>query len=116
MARLTSEIMALQPVLPRARLEVDGGFDRPPMERDARMVETFNRAREIAANHGLTLREAGSGGASDGNYTAALGTPTLDGLGPTGDGAHSEREFVVVRSMSASATLIAALVHGWPPE
>ena len=116
MERLTAAIMSLRPVLPRARVEVEGGFDRPPMERDARMIATFTRAREIAASHGLTLREAGSGGASDGNYTAALGTPTLDGLGPTGDGAHSEREFVVVQSMPLSATLIAALLLDWPAE
>jgi glutamate carboxypeptidase len=116
MARLTAAIMALKPVLPRARLEIEGGFDRPPMERNEQMVATFIRAREIAAEHGLTLREAGSGGASDGNYTSALGTPTLDGLGPTGDGAHSEHEFVVVKSMPYSATLIAALALGWPVE
>jgi glutamate carboxypeptidase len=116
MERLTAAIKGLQPALPGARLEVEGGFDRPPMERNERMVATFARARDIAAAHGLTLREAGSGGASDGNYTAALGTPTLDGLGPTGDGAHSEREFVVVNSLAVSATLVAALVLDWPGE
>jgi glutamate carboxypeptidase len=84
------------------------------MERNAQMIRTFEQAKAIAAEHGLTLREAGSGGASDGNYTAALGTPTLDGLGPTGDGAHSEHEFAIVRSMATSATLIAALLSGWP--
>jgi len=113
MDRLTAEIMALGPVLPGASVEIEGGFDRPPMERNDTMIATFNRARDIAAKHGLTIREAGSGGASDGNYTAALGTPTLDGLGPVGDGAHSEREYIVVSSLATSATLIAALLLEW---
>ncbi len=114
MERLTRLIRSLEPVLPGARVEVEGGFDRPPMERNRLMVETFERARAIAADYGLTLREAGSGGGSDGNYTAALGTPTLDGLGPTGDGAHSEREHIVIASLATSATLLAALLLDWP--
>ncbi len=116
MERLTAAITALQPTLPGARVEVEGGFDRPPMERNELMVATFNHAREIAAAYGMTVREAGSGGASDGNYTAALGTPTLDGLGPTGDGAHSEREHIIVSSLAASATLIASLLLDWPND
>jgi glutamate carboxypeptidase len=112
--RMTAQIQALKPVLPGARVEVTGGFDRPPMERNERMIQTFMQAREIAARHGLTLKEAGSGGASDGNYTAALGTPTLDGLGPIGDGAHSEHEHILIDSLSTSATLIAALLLDWP--
>lgn len=112
--RMTGQIQALRPVLPGARVEITGGFDRPPMERDDRMIQTFMQAKEIAARHGLDLNEAGSGGASDGNYTAALGTPTLDGLGPIGDGAHSEREHILVDSLPTSATLIAALLLDWP--
>jgi len=114
MDRLTAEIMALGPVLPGAKVEIEGGFDRPPMERNEAMIATFTRAKEIAAKHGLTLREAGSGGASDGNYTAALGAPTLDGLGPVGDGAHSEHEHIVVSSLAISATLVASLLMDWP--
>ena len=72
MDRLTAQILAIEPVLPGARLEVEGGFDRPPMERNDLMIATFNRAKDIAGKHKLTIREAGSGGASDGNYTAAL--------------------------------------------
>jgi glutamate carboxypeptidase len=116
MDRLTAAIKALPPVLPGARVEIEGGFDRPPMERDARMIATFAQAKDIAARHGLSLRESGSGGASDGNYTAALGTPTLDGLGPSGDGAHSEHEFVLINSLAVSATLIAGLLLDWPGE
>jgi glutamate carboxypeptidase len=114
MERLTRQIKGLQPVLPGARVEVEGGFERPPMERNALMIQTFEQAKEIAARYGLTLRESGSGGGSDGNYTAALGIPTLDGLGPAGDGAHSEREHVIISSLAASATLIAALLLEWP--
>lgn len=112
--RMTVQIQALRPVLSGARVEVTGGFDRPPMERNDLMIQTFMQAKEIAARHGLSLEEAGSGGASDGNYTAALGTPTLDGLGPIGDGAHSEREHILVDSLPTSATLIAALLLDWP--
>jgi glutamate carboxypeptidase len=114
MERLTRQIKGLQPVLPGAQVEVEGGFERPPMERNALVLQTFERAKDIAARYGLTLRESGSGGGSDGNYTAALGIPTLDGLGPAGDGAHSEREHVIISSLADSATLIAALLLEWP--
>lgn len=113
MSRMTKLIMSLTPVMPGARVEVDGGFDRPPMERNAVMLETFGKAKEIGAKYGLVLREAGSGGGSDGNYTAALGTPTLDGLGPMGDGAHSEREHIVINTLATSATLLAGIVSDW---
>lgn len=113
MARMTELIKSLTPVLPGARVEVDGGFDRPPMERNALMIETFGKAKEIGAKYGLILREAGSGGGSDGNYTAAIGTPTLDGLGPMGDGAHSEREHIVINTLATSATLLASILSEW---
>lgn len=114
MERVTAQVYGLKPVLPGARLEVEGGFDRPPMERDGRMIDTFEQARRIAARYGLELRESGTGGASDGNYTAAMGTPTLDGLGPLGDGAHTGREYLLVSSLPRSATLVAALLLDWP--
>jgi glutamate carboxypeptidase len=116
MERLTGQILALKPVMPGARVEVTGEFDRPPMERNALMRQTFGRAQEIAAGHGITLRESGSGGGSDGNFTAALGTPTLDGLGPIGDGAHTGSEHLVIDSLGPSAALLAALLLGWPRE
>ncbi len=114
MERLTEQILALKPVLPGAQLEVFGEFDRPPMERNDLMRRTFEQAKQIAAAHGITLRESGSGGGSDGNFTAALGTPTLDGLGPIGDGAHTSDEQVILRSLGPSAALLAALLLGWP--
>jgi glutamate carboxypeptidase len=111
--RMTQAILGLKPVLPGAKVEVIGGFDRPPMERNEQMIRTFEQAKEIAGRYGVTLRESGTGGASDGNYTAGIGTPTLDGLGPTGDGAHSERENITIPSLAISATQIAALVAEW---
>ncbi len=114
MERISAAIRALRPVLPGAQVEVTGGFDRPPMERSERMMATFAQAKAIAARHGLTLRESGTGGASDGNFTAALGTPTLDGLGPMGQGAHTSHEHVIIGSLARSATLLAALVLEWP--
>jgi glutamate carboxypeptidase len=113
MERLTAAIYALKPVLPGSQIEIEGGFDRPPMERDAQMIATFERAKAIGAKYGLALRESGTGGASDGNYTASIGTPTLDGLGPVGNGAHSEREHVIANSLATSATLLAALIREW---
>jgi glutamate carboxypeptidase len=95
-------------------VEVSGGFDRPPMERDALMVETFQRAQAIAAELGLTLGEGETGGGSDGNFTVALGIPTLDGLGPMGAGAHAVHEHVVVEDLAARATLMAGLLRHWP--
>lgn len=114
MERITRQVQGLTPALSGTRVEVQGGFARPPMERDARMIATFEQAKAIAAQHGMTLNEGGTGGASDGNYTAAVGTPTLDGLGPLGDGAHSEREYVKTGGLVTSATLLAALLLDWP--
>lgn len=114
MERITAEVLALKPVMPGAKVSVEGGFDRPPMENDAQMQATFQRAKEIAGAYGLTLRASGTGGASDGNYTAAIGTPTLDGLGPVGDGAHSERENIVIADLPRRALLLAALLKDWP--
>jgi glutamate carboxypeptidase len=116
MARITNEVLSLKPVMPGAQVSVEGGFDRPPMENDATMQATFEQAKEIAAQYGLTLRASGTGGASDGNYTAATGTPTLDGLGAVGDGAHSERENVVITDLPRRALLLAALLKDWPGE
>lgn len=116
MERLHQQVEGLESVLDDTDLNVEGGFDRPPMERNALMIETFERAQQIAAQYGLALKESGTGGGSDGNYTAAIGTPTLDGLGPLGDGAHTDREFLSVPSMVYSATLVAALLRHWPRE
>ena len=71
-----------------------GGVDRPPLERSEAVVRLYDQAREIARELGQELAEGGTGGGSDGNFTAALGVPTLDGLGAIGDGAHALHEHV----------------------
>ncbi len=113
MDRIERAFRNLRPVLDGARLEVRGGFNRPPMERNALMVATFERARAIAAELGLTLTEGGTGGGSDANFTAALGIPTLDGLGAVGNGAHALDEHVQIDSLPQRAALVAALLTQW---
>lgn len=112
-ARMAAAIGALQPVLPGARLEIKGGLSRPPMEESPLTMDPFRRAQEIGAQLGLHLTAEGTGGASDANFTAALGIPTLDGLGPVGDGAHSVDEFVLIPSLPERAALLAALLSQW---
>jgi glutamate carboxypeptidase len=83
---------------------------RPPLERTTGVLSLFRQARELAGEMGIALREAATGGGSDGNFTAALGVPTLDGLGAVGDGAHSPQEHVVVRALAERAALLAGLL------
>ncbi len=99
----------LQPIHPEARLVIEGGVNRPPMER-AMAAALFRRARELGRELGMEIEEASVGGGSDGNFTAALGVPTLDGLGAVGDGAHARHEHVIIRELPRRAALIAALV------
>jgi glutamate carboxypeptidase len=108
--RIDAAIRGLQPQLPGARLEVEGGLNRPPMERSAAMAALFERARTIAAAMGVDLREGSTGGGSDGNFTAAMGVPTLDGLGAEGEGAHAAHEHVQTVSFPRRAALMAGLL------
>ncbi len=103
------KVYSLKPIHPEARLEIRGGINRPPMER-ARAVELFRRARELGRQLGMDLKEASTGGGSDGNFTAALGIPTLDGLGGVGDGAHALNEHVLIRELPRRAALLGALL------
>jgi glutamate carboxypeptidase len=109
MRAVERKLRRLRPVLPGAMLQVSGGFSRPPMERRV-SAELFRRARQLAQAMGLSLAESSVGGGSDGNYTAALGVPTLDGLGAVGEGAHSTKENVVVRALPERAALVAGLM------
>ena len=111
--RVTQVMQALQPVLAGTTLEVMGGINRPPMPRDALMAQTFERARALAAGVGLTITEGGTGGGSDANFVAPLGVPVLDGLGAQGNGAHSEREHILLGSLPDRTLLLAALLSGW---
>jgi glutamate carboxypeptidase len=109
MHSLEKRLHSLKPIHRGAELEITGGFDRPPLERK-RSAELFVRAKSIAKQLGVSLGEAAAGGGSDGNFTGALGTPTLDGLGAVGDGAHSPYEHIVVKTLPQRAALLAALL------
>jgi glutamate carboxypeptidase len=109
MRSLENRLHDLSPLQHGAKLEITGGFDRPPLER--KMSATlFARAQLLAKQMPLALGECTVGGGSDGNFTAALGVPTLDGLGAVGDGAHSSHEHVLINTMPARAALLAALL------
>ena len=109
MRRLERRLHTLHAIHRGARLEITGGFDRPPLER-IMSAALFARAKSLAAQINLTLGECTVGGGSDGNFTAALGIPTLDGLGAVGDGAHSSHEHIMISSMPARAALLALLL------
>jgi glutamate carboxypeptidase len=108
--RIMRLIKALSPELPNARLEIRGSLNRPPMERTSDTERLFQIAQKVAANLGFTLQEGSTGGASDGNFTSALGIPTLDGLGAVGGGAHAVEEWVDIESLPRRAALIAGLI------
>ncbi|MCL6454202.1 MAG: M20 family metallopeptidase [Alicyclobacillus sp.] len=91
-------------------VEVEGGINRPPMERTAATARLFGIARDVAEELGMELSEALAGGGSDGNFTAAVGTPTLDGLGAVGEGPHAEHEHIVTRHVVPRAALLAHLL------
>lgn len=110
-ARVEAALAALRPRDPRVRLRVTGGWNRPVMERGPETARLFGIARDLAAEIGVELRECSVGGASDGNFAAATGTPVLDGFGAVGDGAHSRREHVSVEGMIERTTLAAGLIH-----
>lgn len=109
MGRIERKLHALRPILPGAKLEVRGGFNRAPLERKS-SAALFAKAKKLAAQMDLTLGECTAGGGSDGNLTAAVGTPTLDGLGAVGHGAHSADEHILINTMPARAALLASLL------
>lgn len=102
----------LQVTDPACKLSIHGGVNRPPMERSPGSLALFEQARRLAANLGLALDEASTGGGSDGNFTAALGVPTLDGMGAVGAGAHARHEHVVVAHLAERTALLAGMIAG----
>ncbi|MPY86421.1 MAG: M20/M25/M40 family metallo-hydrolase [Luteitalea sp.] len=108
--RMSRALAGLTPTLAGARVTVRGGFNRPPMERGPHIAALVATASEAASELGLTLTEGSTGGASDGNFTAALGIPTLDGLGALGGGAHARHEHVVLDALVPRAALAAGLI------
>jgi len=109
-ARIEESLHRLRPCLTRTRLELRGGVDRPPLERGPGVVHLYELGREVARALGRDLAEGAAGGASDGNFTAALGVPTLDGLGPRGDGAHALHEHVELEDLAWRSAFLAALL------
>jgi glutamate carboxypeptidase len=110
-ARVETEMRALQPVTPDCKLTITGRIKRPPMERNAAVVSLFERVRPIGKALGLELTEGSTGGASDGNFTAALGVATLDGLGCPGGGAHASHEHILIDGLIERTTLLAAILY-----
>jgi glutamate carboxypeptidase len=95
---------------PQCRLTVSGGINRPPMERKAGTIALYKQARRLAAELGFVLEEAATGGGSDGNFTAALGVPTLDGMGAVGEGAHAAHEHIVIEHLVPRTALLAGMI------
>jgi glutamate carboxypeptidase len=109
-ARVERMFRGLRVTDPACRLAVSGGINRPPMERKPGTVALFKQARALASEMGFTLEEAATGGGSDGNFTAALGIPTLDGVGAVGAGAHASHEHIVVKHLLERTALLAGML------
>jgi glutamate carboxypeptidase len=107
---LDRKFRGLRPFDKRCAVEVSGGLNRPPMERSRGIRQLFARARELGREIGVELEESATGGGSDGNFTAALGVPTLDGLGGVGEGAHARNESILVDRIADRTALLAKLI------
>jgi len=110
-AALKQKFAALKPFDPDCSIEISGGMNRPPMERTDGTVRLFKIAQEIASVIGLSLDESSTGGGSDGNFTSALGVPTLDGLGALGEGAHAVNESIVIEQLPLRTAVLAGLLQ-----
>jgi glutamate carboxypeptidase len=108
-AVIEHQVRRLKPCHPEAGLEIEGGINRPPLERKM-AAALFSKARTLGRAMGMDVTEASTGGGSDGNFTAALGIPTLDGLGGVGDGAHARHEHVLIPELPRRAALLATLL------
>lgn len=109
-ARVARLFRSLRPFDPACRLTLTGGINRPPMERKSGTIALFKQAKKLAAELGFPLDEASTGGGSDGNFTAALGVPTLDGMGAIGAGAHAAHEHILVEHIVPRTALLAAML------
>jgi glutamate carboxypeptidase len=108
---IDKKLRALRPVNRKCKIAISGGVNRPPMERHVGVAMLYNKAALIARELGWKLSEAAVGGGSDGNFTAGLGIPTLDGLGGVGDGAHAVHESIAVAELPRRAALLAGLIE-----
>jgi glutamate carboxypeptidase len=110
--RIERKFAALKHIDKRCKLTLTGGINRPPMERTRSTARLFARARSLAHQIGLDLKEAATGGASDGNFTSALGIPTLDGMGAVGEGAHAAHESISIEHLAPRTALLAGMLLG----
>jgi glutamate carboxypeptidase len=110
--RMERRFRSLRAVDRQCKLEITGGLNRPPMERTSGTAALFRRAATMAAGLGFHLQEAATGGGSDGNFTSALGIPTLDGMGAVGEGAHAEHESILLDALVPRTALLAAMIGG----
>lgn len=113
-ASLAKKFGSLRPVDKRCRIEVAGSLNRPPMERTPGVVALFRLAQQVGRELGVRVEESSTGGGSDGNFTAALGVPTLDGLGAVGEGAHASHESILIDRIADRTALLARLVARIP--
>ena len=109
--RMVPLILGRQAETPNTKLTVTGGLNRPPMERTPAMVAMYQLAEQLAQELGIEISEGMTGGGSDGNFTAALGIPTIDGLGAVGDGAHAVHEYVVLSKIPERTALLTRLLQ-----
>jgi glutamate carboxypeptidase len=110
-AGIDKKMQSLRPFNRKCKIQVTGGINRPPMERTAGVATLYAQATAVARDFGWKLAEAAVGGGSDGNFTAGLGIPTLDGLGGVGDGAHATHEHILISELPRRAALIAGLIE-----
>ncbi len=110
-AGIDKQMRSLRPFNRKCKIEITGGINRPPMERTAGVAALYAQASVIARELGWKLGEAAVGGGSDGNFTAGLGIPTLDGLGGVGDGAHTTHEHILISELPRRAALLARLIE-----
>jgi len=110
-AGIDKQLRSLKPFNRKCKLEITGGVNRPAMERTTGVAALYQKAVQIARDLGWKLSEAAVGGGSDGNFTAGLGIPTLDGLGGVGDGAHAVHEFINIAELPRRAALLAGLIE-----
>jgi len=110
-AGIDRKLRSLKPFNRKCKLEIGGGMNRPPMERTPTVAALYKKAAEIARQLGWKLEEAAVGGGSDGNFTAGLGIPTLDGLGGVGEGAHATHESILISELPRRTALLAALIE-----
>jgi glutamate carboxypeptidase len=110
-AGIDKKMRSLRPFNRKCKIAISGGINRPPMERTAGVAALYAQASAIARDLGWKLGEAAVGGGSDGNFTAGLGIPTLDGLGGVGDGAHAAHEHILISELPRRAALIAGLIE-----